>query len=57
MALLVIGSLLARGAAAMSEPALWLRPLGMVAAVALCAFVTGFFLIRALASAAWKDRA
>lgn len=57
--LLIMGAglVLLRGPAVFGQVELWVEPLLMVMVAALCTFFAGYFIIQAMARAAWKDRA
>lgn len=57
--LLIMGAglVLLRGTAVFAQADVWLEPVMMVIVAALCTFFAGYFIIQAMARAAWKDRA
>ncbi|MEM8556172.1 MAG: ABZJ_00895 family protein [Pseudomonadota bacterium] len=54
--LMFIGGLLIHGPQLFISPDLWVETLGLLALLGAITFFAGFFIIRAVASAAWRER-
>lgn len=57
LVLLVGGIALIRGGSVFAEPKVLIEPFVLMAMLGVAAYVAGFFIIRAMALSAWKDRA